>query len=340
MLLEEKLNIHFERLKADQKVRSVPKTMHIYKIDPNELPSNPTLPPSDPTTVSAFSPEDSYWIENVQELLFDDCDSRGILFRPEIVKEMMNMVDNAFSKNRRTGIMIKGPEGIGKSHSLVNLVRTLQYDSSCEYLVTFIPDCDQWVVVGDLYTAICSSFGTSFSALSWPMGSDLNEKSTNLDTFVNAIDLILRRMKKKWVLVFDESNKLLSRFEGTKGNDLGAIPFPFSAIKRMMKGRHIVSVVSASSDKEIGPGFTEYKHSCSMDLEELQLAFKELAKESDAENILEMTGGWPLKVSKLISSSEFSIDTYEEDELSRIRTMEAERTRVSDLVSRRLYHRI
>ena len=121
--------------------------MHIYMIDPKKIPSIPTLPPSDPTlplsdpTLPAFSPTDSYWIENVQQVRFDDCESRGILYRPKIVEEMMKVVEDAFKKERRTGIMIKGPHGIGKSHSLVNLVRNLQYNSSCKYLVTFIPDC-------------------------------------------------------------------------------------------------------------------------------------------------------------------------------------------------------
>ena len=57
-------------------------------IDPKEVPSIPTLPPSVPTltpndpTLSAFSPTDGYWIENVQQVRFDDCVSRGILFLP------------------------------------------------------------------------------------------------------------------------------------------------------------------------------------------------------------------------------------------------------------------
>ena len=162
LLIEEKLNVHFKRLEADQQVRSIPRTMHIYMIDPKEVPSIPTLPPSVPTltpndpTLSAFSPTDGYWIENVQRVRFDDCESRGILYRPKIVEEMMKVVEDAFKKKRGTGIMIKGPHGIGKSHSLVNLVRTLQYDSSCKYLVTMISDCQRWGDVDDLYTAICS----------------------------------------------------------------------------------------------------------------------------------------------------------------------------------------
>ncbi len=36
------------------------------------------------------------------------------------------------------GIMVKGPQGIGKSHTLVNLVRKLLYGTNGKYLVTFI----------------------------------------------------------------------------------------------------------------------------------------------------------------------------------------------------------
>ena len=64
-------------------------------IDPKKIPSIPTLPPSDPT-LPAFSPTESYWIENVKQLQFDDSVSRGILYRPKIVKEMMKVVEDVF----------------------------------------------------------------------------------------------------------------------------------------------------------------------------------------------------------------------------------------------------
>jgi len=250
---------------------------------------------------------------------FDDCVRRGILYRPEIVKEMMKVVEDAFKKKRRTGIMIKGPHGIGKSHSLVNLVRTLQYDSSCKYLVTFIPDCQEWKGVVDLYTAICRSFGTSLPALSWKIGSDKDEKMKELNTFVNAIDLILQRMNKKWVLVFDQINRLFARPELKKSVDLGTLPFPFSVINGIMKGDRIVSIVSASANNEIAykerhQGFEEYIHPCKMDLGEICAAFKGVATRKDHKRILEVTGGVPWQVKKLISSK-FSFDDYEEAEL-------------------------
>jgi len=314
-VLKEKLNDHFNRLKKEQEERNVEKEMHIYNIESYDQNSNYTL--------LAFSPEDSYWMENIQCKRFDDCNRRGILYRPKIVKEIMTMVDNSFNKYSPTGIMIKGPHGIGKSHSLVNLVRNLQYNSSCKYLVTFIPECRHWGMVDDLYTAICSSFGTSLSALKWKAGSSL-DKSGNLDTFVANIDLILQSMGKKWVLVFDQVNELFYRPELKEAEDVGSLPFPFSAINNIMKrGRRIVSIISASTDNEDAykkshEGFEEYNHPCNMDFKETCAAFEEVATRSNSTEIFEVTGGVPLQLKNLISFK-FSIKEYERHELHSIR---------------------
>ena len=305
-------------MEKDQEERIFEETMHIYTIDRNQLPYDDSLPSSD-QIFSVFSHQDSYWMNGLQKVRFDDCKSRGILYRPKIVKDMTKAVEYAFEKGGPTGIMIKGPHGIGKSHSLVNLVRKLQYGSSCKYLVTFIPDCDKWEDVDDLYTAICSSFGTSLSALSWSSSSGLVSKSTHLNTFVNAIDLILRSMGKKWVLVFDQINRLFARPGQKEARDLGTLRFPFIAIDKIMQGGQIVSIVSASANNEIAYkerhlGFDEYNHPCQMDWEELTLAFKVLDTRNDRARILEVTGGVPWQVMKLISSN-FSIPKYENAEL-------------------------
>ena len=116
VLLEEKLKDYFDQLKKEQEERSVPEKMHVYDIDPKEANELNSV-----SAISAFSPKDSYWRHKVQHLRFDDCDNRGILYRPQIVKEMMKVIDGTFKKNRRSGIIMKGPHVIGKSHSLVNL---------------------------------------------------------------------------------------------------------------------------------------------------------------------------------------------------------------------------
>lgn len=55
--------------------------------------------------------------------------------------------------------MVKGPQGIGKSHSLVNTVLKLQ--STGKDLVTLIPDCKRCNNEFYFVNAICSSFGAA-----------------------------------------------------------------------------------------------------------------------------------------------------------------------------------
>jgi len=112
---------------------------------------------------------------------------------------------------------------------------------------------------------------------------------------------------------------LFARPELKKSVDLGTLPFPFSVINGIMKGDRIVSIVSASANNEIAykerhQGFEEYIHPCKMDLGEICAAFEVVATQNDHERILEVTGGVPWQVKKLISSN-FSVDDYEEAEL-------------------------
>jgi len=115
---------------------------------------------------------------------------------------------------------------------------------------------------------------------------------------------------------------LFARPELKKSVDLGTLPFPFSVINGIMKGDRIVSIVSASANNEIAykerhQGFEEYIHPCKMDLGEICAAFKGVATRKDHKRILEVTGGVPWQVKKLISSK-FSFDDYEEAELCTI----------------------
>ena len=91
---------------------------------------------------------------------FVDTQKRGILQRPEIVRKMKDCLLDP--KNQLLGLFVKGPQGIGKSHSIVNLVQTLRADG---HIVTFIPDCEKWTDDRGLIQAICRSIGTTMSAL-------------------------------------------------------------------------------------------------------------------------------------------------------------------------------
>ena len=63
----------------------------------------------------------------------------GILYLPEITDAFCSQVEKTLAMPMRGGIMVNGPQGIGKSHSLVNMV--LKLESTEEYLVAFTSDC-------------------------------------------------------------------------------------------------------------------------------------------------------------------------------------------------------
>lgn len=97
-----------------------------------------------------------------------------------------------------TGIMVKGPPGIGKSHSLVNLFHKLVYGSSNnKYLVTFIPDCEKLSSAHALLDAIRASSGISGKEIKQQIFKDNDVASyvvANyvLTNFITSIDDILR----------------------------------------------------------------------------------------------------------------------------------------------------
>ena len=112
------------------------------------------------------------WIEQLPRR-FADGRKKGILYRPEIVNEIVAQIEGNLLETAAQGLMIKGPQGIGKSHSIVNVIRKLQ--STGNYLVTFIPNCETWGHIDDLINAICGSIGTSATSIGIPKsGNDRN----------------------------------------------------------------------------------------------------------------------------------------------------------------------
>jgi hypothetical protein len=116
-----------------------------------------------PTDISLYQLENTfgtlsnYWETEVQSERFEKSFEDGILYRPEITKKMFELVKSTLDDESGSGIMVKGPQGIGKSHSLVNLVLKLQ--ESKKYLVTLLPDCERWTSAEYLVKSICCSFG-------------------------------------------------------------------------------------------------------------------------------------------------------------------------------------
>ena len=204
----------------------------------------------------------------------------GILYRPEIVDEISEKIEEFLREDYvALGLIIKGPKGIGKSHSIINVVRKLQ--STGNYLVTYIPDCDSWKTNLYLVDAICSSFGTSYDLLDLPYFKSGKDKcDEEFPKFINAIDIVLKQDGKQWVFVFDQINKIFARFGNSK--DTNTLPFPFYMIKDVMQVGRITTVLSASADHELRhEGFVEYMHRPNMNDDEMQIVF------SGAKNIEE-----------------------------------------------------
>ena len=147
--------------------------------------------------------KEPYWKDILSDRLeFSNC--KDILYRPEIVNEIVSLIKENLANMPKHGVMIKGPPGIGKSHSIVNAVRKLQ--STGNYLVTFM-NCESWSTLDDLVSAICSSFGTSYDLLNLRYFKQRNEESSDrFHAFLDDVSTVLKQNGKQWVFVFDHIN--------------------------------------------------------------------------------------------------------------------------------------
>ena len=158
-----------------------------------------------------FAPKDLYWKQQAQIRRFEGSFKRGILYCPEIVQEMVTEVKRVLNKELPCGVLVRGPQGIGKLHSLGNLVCKLLYNSKGKYLSAFIQDCENFMDVFGLYESICNSFGTSTEELRFQFTSPANTAYIErfyFGSFVAAIELFLEKEDKQWVLIFDLINRL------------------------------------------------------------------------------------------------------------------------------------
>ena len=239
-----------------------------------------------------FHGEPIYWLSKLRLVRFEGSVSRGILYRPEIVNDIKNGIDQALSSVLERGLMIKGPQWIGKSHSIVNTVLKLQ--STGKYLVTFIPDCDKWKTAQQLIDIICESFCSKSQTLGFQM-KEVNYDS--LSAAIREIDSVLKRMGKKWVFFFDQINKLFVKPANINAKDASGLAFPFDMIYSVIMPGRITSVISASANNEMAykdrhEGFDEYNHPTEMTEIELLAAFDGFSK-TDAEQVKDLAGFVP-----------------------------------------------
>jgi len=234
------------------------------------------------------------------------------------------MVETCLAEDLPRGLMIKGPQGIGKSHSIVNLVYQLLYHSNCKYFVTFIPDCALWTFAYDLFESICASFGSTPDELGITWTEEMLSKKYFLEEFVEAIDAKLAEQGRQWVFVFDQIDSLSDRYH--KIRDISALPFPFNSMRQIMKSGRITSILSASANNDLlhcdknDSDFLDYDHCLSFSKEEIICTWPSLKSFNDEviEAIMAKTGGVPLQVQKLLSpqnkgSSVLNFKQYERD---------------------------
>ena len=253
-----------------------------------------------------FIPEDRYWITKVRPERFDASAQSNVLYRPEIVDNLMNALEASQIEDQR-GIMVKGPPGIGKSFSIVNLVLRLM--STGKYLVTFIPDCNQWRDTTDFYDVICASIGSTPSALQIIRGISDDTTYKGLKTFMKHISDLLEENGVQWVFVFDQINGLFVK-PGCEGKKrFSALPFPYNMVEAVTDPGRITSIISASANNELAykeshEGFEDFDHPTSLSEEELRVLYKEQLNGLDLGDFHYLTGFVPLYVSSYFKTTE------------------------------------
>jgi len=256
---------------------------------------------------ATFAKKDQYWCDDLWFERFRNSKKEGILFRPAVINELVRMVETCLAEDLPRGLMIKGPQGIGKSHSIVNLVYQLLYHSNGKYFVTFIPDCALWTFAYDLFESICASFGSTSDELGITWTEDMVSKKEFLEEFVEVIDAKLAEQGRQWVFVFDQIDSLSDRYH--KIRDISALPFPFNYMRQIMKSGRITSILSASANNALlhrdhnHSDFLEYHHCLSFSKEEVLCTYPLVRSFDDTiiESIMAKMGGVPLQVHALLS---------------------------------------
>jgi hypothetical protein len=268
--------------------------------------------------IDAYKGKTPYWIDNLRGEQFEWIQTNGILYRPTIVYEIIQAIESNLRTDVGKGLFVKGPQNIGKSSSLVNTVVYLE--TSGDYLVTFIPDCEKWNTTFDLVKAIFKSFNVDVDELGHSE-VDMNDMNSDSDVedLIEEINYILAQLDKKWIFVFNNIHKIVDRPQCsyTRGS-VGSLPLPFSLMKHVMKANRITSIISAPANHESAikynnEGFVEYNHKTNMDKQEVQLVFSGSLGRCDIETVMKITGGVPGYVHSLLNIYNGNVDEFEKE---------------------------
>jgi len=86
-----------------------------------------------------FAKKDHYWYDDLWHEQFQSSKKEGVLFCLVIINELICMVETCLVEDAPQRLMIKGLQGIGKSHSIVNLIHQLLYHSNGNTLSLLSP---------------------------------------------------------------------------------------------------------------------------------------------------------------------------------------------------------
>jgi hypothetical protein len=284
--IEKCLRVHFDTLAAH----------------PVELPDNGTLY----SIEERFGTLCNSWKGIMQPGRFGRTTETNIIYRSQIVDKLFSNVEETLL-TRNTGTMVKGPQGIGKSHTLVNLVLKLQ--STGNYLVTFVPDCGKFKSGHFILKVICDSYGievgrtAGLNRLTPTNGPTVPVQEHELEEVIDAIVKCLQIMGKKWVFVFDQINRLFASQSGAK--KISHLAYPSYYIENVMR-EGIISIISASANNEFSyieshVGFCDFDHSSAMSDNELKAVF---GNDIDLQVVHQFAGHVPQYVKKFLAQEE------------------------------------
>ena len=268
----------------------LPRVLHAF--------ANQAIEPFDQTTTRIYDIDFSYERDfDFPVERFEQTELDGILYRPAIVAAMKDIL---LTGHERKGLFVRGPHGVGKSHSLVNLVRSLRADG---HIVSFIPTCEHFIRDADFLGALCKSIGSDMEAIGITLAT-----SDTIMRIISIIEDALAPINKNWFFVFDQVNRIFARPEYATARDVGVLPLPFSLMKHLNDRARIKTVISASANNTVAykdnhPGFIIYDHPTTMSRAEALIWKTDLGNLNNEQlgRLLEVTGLCPLQISNYLA---------------------------------------
>lgn len=198
-----------------------------------------------------------------------------LLYRPDIVEGMKRVILDP--KNELYGTMIKGAQGIGKSHSLVTLVSHLR---SLAHIVTFIPNCQDFKDTDDYMQAVFRSMDVDPASFGIQLYQWNNRRARFFVTCVikamaEANEGLEEDKQLRWFMVFDQVNRIFARPSQKGAKDVGSLDEPFAFMEKFCGDKNVHSVIAASANNALSykpnhEGFQEYLHPLKMSMEEVE----------------------------------------------------------------------